>query len=310
MRLIMASFILLSLSACDYGARRQMSTLKEEKASLETQLRLSSVYIQDVTEIMDEVQRNLNAIEEREGIIGEISLDPSGVEGNRRQRAVNVRQELLSSISDIDAYIQENREKMDVLKDRIQKSAVRIESLERLVDNLTVTVEEKERSVDLLKKQVRSLEANIASLQGQLRERETVIVAKDSTIAEQQAAIEEREETIQSQVEEAATAYFVVDSRESLKQRGLIHERRSGFLGLKKSTSVGSVLTRYFTSVPKQQPTITLDGSVKDIEIISAHRDRPDLYRFDRSGTGSLLILNDPEGFWAISEYLVIVSDD
>lgn len=310
MRLLTVLTLLFVLSACDYGARRQISNLKEENTSLETQLRLSSVYIQDVTQIMDEVQRNLNAIEEREGIIGQISLDPPGEGANRRQRAVNVRQELLSSISDIDGYIQDNRQKMDVLMDRIQKSAVRIESLERLVDNLRVTVEEKERNAETLKQQVRSLEANIASLQGQLRERETVILLKDSTIAEQQAAIEEREETIQTQAEEAATGYYVVDSRESLQRLGLIRERRSGFLGLSKSTSVGSVLTQYFTGVPKRQPSIAFDPSIRDIEIISAHRDRPDLFRFDRSGQGSKLILNDPEGFWAISEYLVIVADD
>ena len=309
MRLITVVFLLTVLSACDYGARRQVASLTEERASLQTQLQLSSVYIQDVTEIMDEVQRNLNAIEEREGIIGKISLDPSGSEGARK-RAVNVRQELLTSISDIDGFIQENREKMDVLKERIQKSAVRIESLERLVDNLTVTVEEKERSVDILKQQVRSLEANIASLQGQLRERETVILAKDSTIAEQHAAIVERDEAIQTHVEEAATGYYVVDSRESLRRKGLIYERRSGFLGLKKATSVGSILTEHFHGVSKRAPAIKLDPSVKDIEIISAHRDRPDLFRFDRSRTGSQLVLIDPEGFWAISDYLVVVSDD
>ncbi len=310
MKLIVSVAILVALSACDYGARRQVANLQGENEALQTQLELSTVYIEDVTEIMDEVQRNLNAIEEREGIIGRISLESRRAEAARRDRAVNVRRELLTSISDIDAFIQDNREKMDVLKDRVAKSSVRIESLERLVDNLRVTVEEKERSVSELKDQVRSLEANVASLRGALAQRDVTISTKDSTIAEQQAAIADREQTIQTQVVEAATGYYVVGSRDQLRNVGVIMERRSGFLGLGKTTTVGTIREQFFTGVPKVQTAIEFDPSVRDIEIVSAHRDRPDLYEFARSKTGSTLILTDPEGFWAISEYLVIVSDD
>lgn len=311
MRPVAAALIfLVTLSACDFGARRQVSTLRDENESLESRLQLSSLYIQDVTQIIDEVQKNLNAIEEREGIIGKISLESGGTETDRRRRAVNVRRELLSKISDIDGFVQDNREKMDLLKERIEKSTVRIESLERLVDNLTVTVQEKERSVNELKTQVRSLELNIASLQGKLLQHEVALQIKDSTIAEQEAAIQEKEETIQTQAEEAATGYYVINTRDALRKNGLIRERRSGFLGLSKTTSVGSVMTQYFTGVPKQQAIISFDPSVHDIEIVSAHRDRPDLYRFDKSRTGSQLVIIDPRGFWALSDYLVIVSND
>lgn len=302
--------LLFTLSACDYGARRQISVIKDENESLQAQLELSSVYIEDVTEIMDEVQQNLLAIEEREGIIGRISLESQSSESTSRRRSVNVRRELLTSISDIDTFIKENREKMDVLKARIASSSVRIESLERLVTNLTASVEEKERNVVQLKDQVRVLEANIASLQGQLRERDVVIQTKDSTIAEQVAAINELDAEIQTRVVEAATAYYVVDTRQTLRTKGLIRERRGGFLGLKKTTSVGAIMIEHFRGIPKNQSRITLDPSVKNVEIISAHRDRPDLYRFDRSSGSANLVLNDPEGFWSLSDYLVIVSDD
>jgi hypothetical protein len=310
MRLLATLVVLLQLTACDYGARRQLANLRQENHTLEAQLGLSSAYIEDVTELMDEVQQNLNAIEEREGIIGRISLQSGGSGESRVSRAVNVREELLTSISDIDGFIQENREKMDALRERIARSSVRIESLERLVDNLRVTVDEKERSVSQLKQQVRHLERNIASLQGELKQRDLALQQKDSTIAQQQAAIVERDETIQTQEELAATGYYVLDTRAALKRKGLITERRSGFLGLKKTTSVGTIQEEHFTDIPKARSTIRFDGSVKDIEIISAHRDRPELFRFDRSAAGSQLLINDPEGFWAISEYLVIVLDD
>lgn len=303
MKLVLATFLLLSVSACDYGARRQVTNLKDENQSLQNQLQLSSVYIQDVTEMIDEVQKNLNKIELREGIIGRISLESEGAEGGSRRRSVNIRRELLTSISDIDSFIEDNRRKMDVLNARISESAVRIESLDRLVENLTVSVQQKEENISQLKMQVQLLEANVASLQGELQQREVVIQEKDSTIAQQEAAI-------QTQREQAATAYYVIGNRETLKKAGLIRERRSGFLGLKKHTSVGSVLTEYFTGVYKTQPVLSFSQSIKKIEVVSAHRDRPDLFQFDRLETGANLVIKDPERFWAISDYLVIVSKD
>jgi len=252
------------------------------------------------------VQRNLQNIEDREGLIGKITLQPEG----GTTRSVNVRNQLLRSISDIDAYILDNRKKMQLLAQRIQESQIRIGSLEQLVANLNTAVREKEKDVVALKKQVSTLEADVADLQGQIVDKDQEIQTKEQRIALQALAIQDREATIREQEYAASTAYYVVDSRDELKRKGLIFEKRGGFLGLGKDTKVGTIAQSEFLSVPKSDSKISFDSQVRGIEIVSAHKERPDLYRFERSSEGASLNIMDPQGFWALSEYLIIVASD
>ncbi|MGD8415350.1 MAG: hypothetical protein PVF33_14005 [Candidatus Latescibacterota bacterium] len=294
------------LSGCEWDARRENVMLEEENEQLRLQLNLSTQYIEDVTQIIDEVQRNLQRIRDREGIIDKISFTTEG----RSTGAVNVRKEVMTSISDIDSYIRDNREKMELLAERIKESQVRIGSLEKMVENLQVAVKQKEDDIAALKTKISSLEANVANLEGQIVAKEAEIQTQSKTISEQAQAIEDREAVIREQELAASTAYYVVDTRDELKRKGLILEKRSGFLGLGKTTMVGTIADTFFAPVRKSETNIPLNPDVKDIEIVSAHKQRPDLYSFKHSTEGAELTINDTSGFWALSGYLIIVASD
>lgn len=306
MRMILVIVVCVFLTSCEWDARRENMSLASENEDLRLQLHLSTAYIEDITEIIDQVQRNLQHIKDRENIISKISLRSEGV----TTRAVNVRNQLMTSISDIDAYILDNRKKMQLLAQRIQESQVRIGSLEQLVANLNVTVREKEKDVVILKKKVSTLEADVADLQGQIVAKDQEIRTKEQWIVMQAQAIQDRDATIRDQEQAALTAFYVVDSRDELKRKGLIFEKRSGFLGLGRDTKVGTIAESEFRPVPKSESKISFDSQIRGIEIVSAHKERPDLYRFERSSEGARLKIMDPHGFWALSEYLIIVSSD
>lgn len=297
---------LLLMSACELDARRENMILKQENEELRLQLHLSTAYIEDVTSIIDQVQRNLQQIRDREGIIDRISLAPEG----RKTNVVNVRHELRNSISDIDSYILDNRHKMELLAERIRESQVRIGSLEQMVENLSVTVRQKEQDIATLKEKISLLETDVANLQGQLVIKDLEIQNQSETISEQAEAIRDREAIIREQERVALTAYYVVDTKEELKRKGIIVEERSGFLGLGRTTKVGTISEAHFSRVPKNEKIIPLGPTVTDIEVVSVHKDRPDLYTFQSSGEGAGLNISDTEGFWALSEYLIVVAGD
>ena len=302
-------FLLLALllSACEWDAQKQNLALSYENEELRLQLHLSTRYIEDVTEIIDHVQRNLQNIEEREGIIGRISLRG---EGTAVSRAVNVRRKLMSSISDIDAYLNDNRRKMELLAQRVSESTVRIGSLEKVISNLSAQVDRKEREVVQLKTHVQRLEADVTALEGRIIEKELELQDKAETISVQKLTIQQRDTEILQQQTAAETVFFVVDSREELKRKGLIVERRSGFLGLKKKVQVGTIYIRHFDEVRKDHAAIELRGDPQNLEVVSAHRDRPDLYNFENSESGSHLTISNTDDFWALSQYLIIVSSN
>ncbi len=278
--------------------------LANENEELRIQLHLNTAYIEDVTALVDQVQRNLQHIADRESIIGEITLRSEG----GTTRAVNVSKELIRSISDIDTYILENRKKMQLLAEMLQESQVRIGGLEQIVFNVSKAVTEKEKDVAILKKQVNTLKVELADLQEQIVVKDQEIQGNELRIALQTEAIQNREATIREHEQAAATAFYVVDSRDELKRKGLIFEKRSGFLGLGKNTMVGTIAENQFHAVPKTETSIRFDRDVRSIEIISAHKDRPDLYRFEQFSEGARLKISDTQGFWALSEYLIIVS--
>ena len=184
MRTVIVLIACVLLTSCEWDARRENMALSSENEDLRLELHLSKAYIEDVTEIIDQVQRNLQFIEDREGIIGQISLSTEGA----TTTAVNVRDDLIRSISDIDAYILDNRKKMQLLAERIQESQVRIGSLEQLVSNLNTAVREKEQDVVVLKKQVSALEENVAELKGQIVVKDCEIQTRGPQIAQQAAA--------------------------------------------------------------------------------------------------------------------------
>jgi hypothetical protein len=304
MRSILLVITCILLTSCEWDAKRDNIDLARENDELRLQLHLSTAYIEDVTQIIDQVQRNLQQIEDREGIIGRISLKSEGAE----TRAVNVRNQLVTSISDIDAFILDNRKMIGLLEQRIQESQVRIGSLEQLAANLTMAVSDKEKDVVRLKKQVKQLESDLNVLQDQLIAKDNEIKNREETIAAQAEAIVDRETTIREQELAAATAYFVVDTKNGLKNRGLIIEKRSGFLGLGRDLTVGNIAESQFHPVMKSESNLSFGPGITGIEIVSSHKDRPDLFRIVQSDVGASLNITDADGFWALSEYLIVVS--
>lgn len=305
--LSMGLVLLLFATGCDTsGLRQNVERLTQENERLENRLRLSTDYVEDVTRIIDEVQQNLDQIEEREGIISTISLQ---TDEERARRGTEVGEELENSIADIDAYIQQNKDKLAEVTERIEQSDVRIESLENLVRNLTQTVAEKEGDLAELRSTVNRLRANVASLNREVRRRDAEIAERERTITQQEEQLQEKTQVIEEQREVEATAYYVVGTRDNLRRKGIIEERRGGLLGMKRDVKIGTIYHRHFSPLDKSLDSIQLGADVKSAEVVSAHGDQPDLFMIEEGDGGPVLRLKDTDRFWAISEYLVIMVD-
>jgi chromosome segregation ATPase len=278
--------------------------LQEENDRLQQRLRLSTEYVEDVTRIIDEVQQNLDQIEEREGIISTISLQ---TDEERASRGRDVGLELENSIADIDAYIQENKDKLAEVTERMEQSDIRIESLENMVRHLTQSVAEKETALSELRSTVGRLQANVATLNREVRRRDAQIAERERTITQQEERLEEQTQVIEEQREEQATAFYVVGTRDNLRRKGIIEERRGGLLGMKKDVKIGTIYHRHFSPVEKTLDSIQLGTDVRSAEVVSAHGDQPDLFMIENGEAGPVLRVKDTARFWAISDYLVVM---
>jgi myosin heavy subunit len=297
--------LVLLLTACSRSdPGEEISVLEQENERLQQRLRLSTEYVEDVTRIIDEVQQNLDQIEEREGIISTISLQTAE---ERSRRGRDIGEELENSIADIDAYIQENKDKLAEVTERMEESEIRIESLENLVRHLTQSVAEKEETLATLRSTVNRLQADVATLNREVRRKDAEIAERERTITEQVEQLEEQTQVIEEQREEQATAFYIVGTRDDLRRKGIIEERRGGLLGMQKDVKIGTIYQRHFNPVEKALDSIHLGRDVKRAEVVSAHSDQPDLFTVDNGDAGPVLRVKDTDRFWAISEYLVVM---
>jgi DNA repair exonuclease SbcCD ATPase subunit len=301
----MIGLLVIAICGCEQG---EYSALEQENASLKRDFEY-------VTRMVDEVQHNLKQIEEREGLITQLSLE---LESGSPFDPKDVRGEIMTSLAAIDTYLLENRKNLNELDTKSESSSLQSDDLNNLIEKLHQDVARKDEDISRLRTRVKKLEANLANLQQEIKQKEEVIETKDLTIQAKEDTIQVQEEKLTAQqaaiqAQEAAyeaermTAYFVVGTRESLTQKGIIDEKKSGLFGLRKKIQVADVEPQFFSPVKKNLNRVQLGPGIKEIELVSAHKDYKDIYTLERENGIASLLLIDPNRFWQVSNYLVVL---
>ncbi len=301
MRNLLIATVLLYLAGCEGTCSPgRLAALEKENTELVQSF-------EKATRIIDEVQQNLARIEEREGIIDRLSLEAE--QGTSSQ---DIEAQIQTSLSAIDTYLDENRNKLDELTAQVESSGTEVQGLKRLVTNLRRDVNKKEEQITSLKTQNRQLATAVANLETEVTKQTEVIQTQDqkiqvqdSTIVQQEAELDEKARAIEAQEEAARTAFFIVDSKDGLKQKGIVTES-GGFLGIGKDLKIANLNEALFSPIAKSQEWIQLGNDVKDIEIVSPHKAFKDLYAVEKFDNAVAIHLTNPAQFWSISEYLVI----
>lgn len=299
--LLIATALLTALAGCDGTCSPgRLSALEKENTELVQSF-------EKATRIIDEVQQNLARIEEREGIIDRLSL-----EAEQATSSQDIEAQIQTSLSAIDTYLDENRKKLDELTAQVESSGNEVQGLNRLVTNLRRDVNRKEKEITTLKTENQQLAASVNTLKTEVEKKAEVIQTQDqqiqvqdSTIVQQEAELDEKARALQAQEEAQRTAFFIVDTKDGLKQKGIVTES-GGFLGIGKDLKIANLNQALFSPVNKSQEWIQLGSEVKDIEVVSPHKAFKEMYAVEEFDNAVALHLMNPAQFWAISEYLVI----
>ncbi|MEM1268921.1 MAG: hypothetical protein AAGI08_02630 [Bacteroidota bacterium] len=304
MKYLLSTFALafVLLAGCNDG---ELEALRQENQQLVQSF-------EQATRIIDDVQQNLARIEEREGIINQLQLENEGSPSG------DVEERIQTSLSAIDAYLEENRRKLNELNERVEGTSGELNGLRGLVASLERQVKEKEQEVQGLRTENRELQSNVATLQNEVetRSREVeelgqTVVEQDSLLTETTTRLDETETALEAELEAAATAYFVVGDRDGLEQRGVINVSRGGFLGLGgKRSRIADIDPTQFSPIQKSQNIVQLGPGIEDVEVLSAHKEFSNLYEIEQAGSSTALRITDPERFWSVSEYLVVMVKD
>jgi len=279
----LTSAFFLLIGGCTKELEEQVAQLEKEKRELKRETEAKEAYVDEVVSAINEIQSNLDTIRVRESIISKAS---TGIEKRGVSESEVIKRTILSDISDIDSYLQENKKKVSSLQKKMQQYRYRVGSLEKMVENLQNTISQKEMEIAYLKEEISSLNVKVATL--------------ETTIRQKELAIQQKEEEINE-------VYYIMGNWDELKKNGVIEEQ-GGFLWFGKTTVATKDfdLTKFTKVSAETTNQVEITHPVEQVELLTSHTGAS--YEIKKKGeTDSVLEIKDIKAFWRKTKCLVIL---
>ena len=283
-------FILLTLiiTSCNKDLKDENASLKLEVEELKSQDLDKNKTIDDFAETFSSVQENLAAIREREESIQ--NAREGGLENAQVARA-----QVLEDIEAINSIIEQNKELISDLQQRLNNSRGDGKKYLKMIANLNRQIEAKDEQILVLKGDLANLNFKMDQLNSK------VGILTETSLAQRRL--------IEQQTDAINTAYYTIGTYKELKAAGIVN-KEGGFIGIGRTETITSDFsTEYFTQLDLRTTNrIAIEGGSKKIEILSNHLSTSYVYEKNGELTEAISITNSGE-FWKNSKYLVVLLD-
>ena len=263
--------------------KRQIALMEDQKSSFTELLTQRDSTINDWVLTFDQIEKNLQAIKEKEKIIT--------LNANDREFSKDRKQQITEDIQYINTLLDQNKKKIISLNAQLQQSGSKIKGLETKITELEAAMKQSE--------------ADIADLKTALTEKNFKIEQLNTQVGEQQAAIVQKDQTISTQTAEMNKAFVTSGTFKTLKAKGLV-SKEGGFLGLGKNKSLKNTFSDSLFSQIDITVTKTIPVNSKSAKLITEHP--AGSYEMIHEGKDKIayIEIKDPNQFWKISKYAVV----
>ena len=270
---------IIMMTACQ-NQNESTTSLQQQIDSLQTIVDDKDAELNDIIETMTEVQAGIRRIAEAEGRV----TVADGSQESASSRAI-----IRDNMDYICEAMQQNRDLVAQLREKLNASRFKADKLKNLVDGLQTQVETQNQ--------------RIQELQASLVEKDSTILSQVSRIDSLSQSIsnltelaEEQAGTMARQEKEINSAWFVYGTKAELKEQGILRD--------------GEVLKDndfnkdYFTEIDLRHVKDIKTYS-KSARLLTTHPDGSYMLTKDGNGYYELHISN-PSRFWSVSKYLVM----
>ncbi len=271
--LLIIVITLLAGCAQDPKETPQFQQLAEDNDRALAQVAEKDSMINDLFGTVNRISENLRIIRTKQGQLGEAE---GGSEG------LNVEERIMGDIESIDGLLAENRALIERLRKQSKGSAKTLAELQRTVEDLDRSVTEKDEEIAVVKEQLASSNSSLATLIEMYRDK--------SQLADLQR-------------NELNTAYYAVGTAKELRENGVL-TKEGGVVGIGgvDKLNTADLAKGYFTRVDITSAN-SIPVAAKKAKLATTHPEGS--YRFEDGATQ--LVITDPNAFWSISKYLVVV---
>lgn len=234
------------------------------------------------------IAENINLITQKEKLLG-------GEAAKKKKFTEEDRNRILEEIKAINLLIKENKNIIDSLITRLAEADFRLESFEKMVQNLYGELEEKNKEINALKHDLSDVEMAFNTVDFWLD-------ALTSRNVELEAQGNEQRNIIDQQQELLSAAYFRYGTFKELKEAGILTKEK-GLLARNEKLLQNFSNSEFRKINIEETVNISLPG--EKVKIVSSHP--AGSYLLTKVDKASVLTINQPEEFWKVTRYLVIV---
>lgn len=252
----------------------------------------------------------LQEVLEHTRVMSEIGAQLATVQGvilaqeSPSQQLVIDNDSILQQIRDLTQRVTESETKLEESQARIRRISSRTDSLGGLARNFESSIANLQAIVETQRGTLDQLNARVYALRRENEELAREVVALVDTVLT-------LEDTLSVMQQRENTVYYIVGTKNDLKERGIVVEEGSKFLFFgKKALVPGRDLNpEDFTAIDRlAQRSIAVPDSTEEYRIVSrqalayldTETDKNGKFRGD-------LVINSPDAFWEPSKYLIIV---
>lgn len=280
--LLAGALFAVILSACS-GNEKKLEEDSVAIANLTAQYNEANTFNDSLLLLMGDIYTGLDSINQQEGLL----YNTAGGEG------VDRRDEIRRNLANIRARLAANRQLLNELQEKANKSGQQNAILNRTIEELKTRIEQQDAKIVQLTTDLENAQAQISTLNDQVAEGE-------KKLEEANAATDEAKAEAVAAENEANKVFYAIGTGKELKEQGLLEKK---FLGATKVLK-GDFNQSYFTTADKRTLTSIPTGA-KKVEIktnmpvgsyeIVGGKDEPKTIK-----------ITNPSKFWSLSPYLVV----
>jgi DNA repair exonuclease SbcCD ATPase subunit len=244
-----------------------------------------------LAQTMDEIDKNLESIKEKEHIISK--TDDS-------ERGRSRKEKIVQDLAMINTLLEQNRQKVEELNEQLKKFGKEKRYLSKMAESAKKRVEEQENEIAALKEELTQGNYKIGDLNKQLND----LQMANMSLTEEREALKVERAKMDVELHKA---YFTYGTAKELKDRKLI-VKEGGFLGIGKKEALQNSFSKnkdYFTELDVRETT-TIPVYAKKVKFVTFHpKDSYEIKTEDKDKV-SYIHITKPDEFWSASKYLVV----
>jgi uncharacterized coiled-coil protein SlyX len=275
---VVGSIVLFQKNSREFND--QLTSMQVQANNLNQQLTQRDSVINDMMQTYDEIAKSIEEIKARRNIV---TL-------NKSENGKIDRKAIANDIQTLDALLEDNKQKLANLNEKLRKSGIKITQLENKIAELNKVIEERD--------------AELAEARKVIGEKDNQIASLNNTVNDMQVNLDKKDTAMVHQQNENAKVFYTIGTLKELKAKGLV-EYNGGVLGLGRTKTIANEMNSADFKVADRRKVSSIPVNAAKAKLITEHPAGSYEFVEDKGQIASLEI-KDADRFWKYSKYMVL----